>query len=178
MVECGPEPEVLSSINHPQVQEHKRHGECRDLQLRSGPGVTVLWARLCAPSSDLVYKSSVWPRAPKAAPSRQKAKSVKKPRVAMGDTAKVCESKGGQGRDPRLGKESRNRAGTDFNHGNMEDAYISGGRADVRGPLEDLEDSLFSSSLQRVDQRRRVFRFVVASKGLVCRVVSETVRHL
>ncbi|CAM9274564.1 unnamed protein product [Scytosiphon promiscuus] len=157
VIDCGPKPETVSSTNQSQGQDHESHGGCRDLHVRSGPGVTVLWARLCAPSSDLVYKSSVWPRAHKVSPSRRE-KSTKTTRTASGDTAKVCDGKGGHRKDLLTGKGFRTSTGIDTIDSNLENADVSGGRAGAGGQLEDLEDSLFSSSSQRVDQRRRVFR--------------------
>ncbi|CAM9101749.1 unnamed protein product, partial [Hapterophycus canaliculatus] len=157
-VEGGSEPKVASPTKQPRVQEYQSHEGCRDLHVRSGPGVTVLWARLCTPSSDLVYKSSVWPRAPKAPPTRQRAKSAKVSSVASGDAAKACGGNGVRGTDSRPGNESRTSSGIDSNDGNMENAHLAGDGTGVGDPLEDLEDCLVSSSSQRVDQRRRVFR--------------------
>ena len=150
-----------SSTHVTQNHKHDRDEPSRELHVRSGPGVTVLWARLCAPSSDLIYKSSVWPKAPNASrPIRRSTKPPKKSRTAVGSTADAgAEGRHELGNPPP--ETDRSAPGQRRCEGNGEEE----GSPSV-GPLEDLEDSLFASSSQRVNQRRRVFRSVLASENI------------
>lgn len=143
-----------------QGEDHELEEPSRDLHVRSGPGVTVLWARLCAPSSDLVYKSSVWPKAPDASrPTRRRAKPSKKSVTTPANTDNAPEAQAGIGQvsSPPETEDSP-PADTGVAQGRTGDKV---GPATDGCPLEDLEDSLFASSSQRVNQRRRVFRCVV-----------------
>lgn len=140
-----------------QREEHEADEPSRDLNVRSGPGVTVLWARLCAPSSDLIYNSSVWPKAPNASrPTRRRSKPSKKSATTT-TNAPGPEAGQGQG-SPAPETESSSPADTGIARGRAGD---QAGPAIDGCPLEDLEDSLFASSSQRVNQRRRVFRSVL-----------------
>lgn len=162
------EPETNSGHSSPspiQGDEHELDEPSRDLHVRSGPGVTVLWARLCAPSSDLIYKSSVWPKAPDASrPTRRRAKPSKKSVSTPVSTGNVPEAEAGHEQaSPPPETEDSSPADAGVAQGRAGD---NAGPAKDGCPLEDLEDSLFASSSQRVNQRRRVFRCVLASTRL------------
>lgn len=153
------DPESNTSPSTNQGEEHKLDEPSRDLHVRSGPGVTVLWARLCATSSDLIYKSSVWPKAPNASrPTRRRAKPSEKSVTIPVSTPHAPEAEV----ENKLGSpppetENSSLADTGVGQGRPED---KAGPAKSGSPLEDLENSLFASSSQRVNQRRRVFRSV------------------
>lgn len=155
--EDDPELNTRPSMN--QGEEHELGESSRDLCVRSGPGVTVLWARLCAPSSDLIYKSSVWPKAPNASrPTRRRVKLSKKSVTTPDSPANAPGAEEGNGPgSPIPETECSSPADTDAAQRRTGDKAE---QATDGGPLEDLEDSLFASSSQRVNQRRRVFRSV------------------
>lgn len=161
------DPEFNTSPSTNQAEEHELDESSRDLHIRSGPGVTVLWARLCAPSSDLIYESSVWPKAPNASrPTRRRAKPVKKSVTTPVSTVNTPEAESENGRGCPTPETDRS---------SPTDSGVAQGRAENKtgpaidgSPLEDLEDSLFASSSQRVHQRRRVFRSDIMSTTLKC----------
>lgn len=155
-----PECNAALPTNQTEEQEYQTDEPSRDLHVRSGPGVTVLWARLCAPSSDLAYKTSAWPQAPnEARPTRQRAKLKKKPASAAVTASDAPTAEGVHERSsPQPETECNAPADIDATQARSE-----GGTGPPSGdscPLEDLEDGLFASSSQRVKQRRRVFRSV------------------
>lgn len=159
------DPEFNTSPSTNPREGHELDEPSLDLHVRSGPGVTVLWARLCAPSSDLIYKSSVWPKAPNASrPTRRRAEPPKKSVTTPVSTAGAPEAEKGNEQDsPPPVTESSSPADTGFVPGRTGD---KAGAVTDGCPLEDLEDSLFASSSQRVNQRRRVFRSVSVSTSL------------
>lgn len=150
-----PELNTAPSTNQTKEEEYQSDEPSRDLHVRSGPGVTVLWARLCTPSSDLVYKSSAWPQAPNnARPIRRRAKP---PRKSASATSNAPKAEGAHQRgSPPL--ETESSAPTDIDATQARGGGEAGPAGGDGCPLEDLEDSLFASSSQRVKQRRRVFR--------------------
>lgn len=151
------ESDETPSTNHGEERDELEESSSRDLHVRSGPGVTVLWARLCAPSSDLIYKSSVWPIAPNASrPTRRRVKPSKKSGAIPASTANAPEAEVGSDRlSPPPGTESSSPADTHCRTGEKAGPALGG------CPLEDLEDSLYASSSQRVSQRRKVFRSAI-----------------
>lgn len=161
--EAVPECNTTLPTNHMEEQEYQNDEPSRDLHVRSGPGVTVLWARLCAPSSDLAYKSSAWPQAPnEARPTRRRAKTKKKPVSAAVSASDAPKAEGVHERSsPQPETESNAPADIDATQVRSEGVTRPPSRDSC--PLEDLEDSLFASSSQRVKQRIRVFRSVDGS---------------
>lgn len=150
---------------NPEEEPQSNEPSC-DLHVRSGPGVTVLWARLCAPSSDLVYKSSAWPQAPNACrPTRRRAKPPKKSATAAVSASNAPKAEGvhERGSPP---PETESSAPADVDTTQSQSGGVAGPPSGDSCPLEDLEDSLFASSSQRVKQRRRVFRSVIGSSNM------------
>lgn len=146
-------------------QDHRRDEQSRDLHVQNGPGVTVLWARLCSPSSDLVYKRSVWPKVSAASrPTRRRGKPRK---------TSATEAEGEHEWDATLGNSSTGPGPIDAGGSGGGKAQPPRGTADTGGPLEDMENSLYASSSQRVNHRKRVFRWVdnfdnLETFGVVC----------
>ncbi len=156
--EDEPESSRMSPAHATQSHEHEHDKLSRELDVRSGPGVTVLWARLCAPSSDLIYKSSVWPKAPNAyRTTRRSAKPPNKSRTPRGGYAAGIAAEG----DHEHGSTPPEADGPSPVKRGLEGKEEKKRYPSVGGPLEDLEDSLFVSSSHRVNQRRKVFRFVL-----------------
>ncbi|CAM9113005.1 unnamed protein product [Ectocarpus fasciculatus] len=138
-------------------QDHRSDGQSRDLHVQNGPGVTVLWARLCSPSSDLVYKRSVWPEVSAASrPTRRRGKprttSATAPVSATTEVERQHEWDATPG-NPSTGPGTINGDGSGGGKGQP-----PRGTTDTGGPLEDMENCLYASSSQRVNHRKRVFR--------------------
>lgn len=159
-----------AGIAHEREQECCTSSESLDLNVRSGPGVTVLWARLCTPSSDLAYKGSTWPSRPtKSSPSHLSRRRDKaSPKVAT-ETAGAARENGPAERGhvgeaasavrvcstPAVGIESEHEG----------DVRHLGGRETEGGgaTLVDLEDRLLARTRNRINQRHTVFRSVGSS---------------
>lgn len=155
-LEDEPESSRMSPTHETQSHEHEHDKPSRELDVRSGPGVTVLWARLCAPSSDLIYKSSVWPKAPNVSRNtRRSAKPPNKSRTARGCVAGAGAEGGHENGSTQPETEEPSPVKRGF------EGKKKKKRTPSVGPLEDLEDSLFASSSHRVNQRRKVFRSVL-----------------
>lgn len=137
-----------------------------NLHVRGGPGVTVLWARLCGPS-DLAYKSSTWPSKPRAPTtsrhSRRSARTcVQSATNPPGSSQTRSVEATSEEREPKESAcTSADAVGDRRREGDVEHAETELGS---EKPLEDLEKGLFSSTWRRVHQRKRVFRYVA---GLV-----------
>ncbi|CBJ27253.1 hypothetical protein Esi_0063_0079 [Ectocarpus siliculosus] len=149
----------VSSANQAREHEqgHRSDEQSRDLHVQNGPGVTVLWARLCSPSSDLVYKRSVWPEA--SAASRQ-TRPRGKPRKtsATAPVNATTEAEGEHEWDATPGDPSTGPGPIDAGDSGGGKPKLPRGTTDTGGPLEDMENSLYASSSQRVNHRKRVFR--------------------
>lgn len=138
-------------------REHEqKHGErSTTFDLQSGPGVTVLSARLCGTSSDVAYKSSTWPSAPRAPSASRPIQRRVRP------SAKFVTDKDGP---PKVGctkwaalKEKQTLGARSGNNSRQDVVTILPGNSK---DLEDLEKSLLATSWRRINQRKRVFRWV------------------
>lgn len=136
-----------------------------NLHVRGGPGVTVLWARLCGPS-DLVYKSSTWPSKPRApTASRHSRRSsgtcVQSAASPPGSSQTRSVESTWEEREPKESAyTSTDAVGDRRKQGDVENAETE---LVAEQPLEDLEQGLVSSTWRRVHQRKRVFRYVHGS---------------
>ncbi|CAM9224200.1 unnamed protein product [Ectocarpus sp. 4 AP-2014] len=138
-------------------QDHRSDEQSRDLHVQNGPGVTVLWARLCSPSSDLVYKRSVWPEASTASrPTRRRGKPRKTSATAPVNA--TTEAEGEHEWDATPGDPRTGPGPIDAGSSGGGKPKLPRGTTDTGGPLEDMESSLYASSSQRVNHRKRVFR--------------------
>lgn len=148
-------------------REHENDGFSVNLDVRSVPGVTVLWARLCGPSSDIAYKSSTWPSRPSvpraSRSTRRRTRPFKQPtRDKAGSDQRMSAAHVGTEENPAKLTAASNQSTADEGR-RAEKVEPSEGGADPAPPLEDLEESLVTSSLRRVSQRKRVFRSVGSS---------------
>ena len=175
--ECLRQP--LQACNNQSL--HECSSQSLALDVPSGPGVTVLWARLCKPSSDLAYKRSAWPARPRRPGpshnlSRRRGKALRKVptdkqsgKVATGKISRKVRTEtvgvanvAPTGRNDVRGLE----AAVCITPVEVEcmcegDVRRLNGRGEGgAAPLEELEDRLLVSSWRRIHQRHRVFRSV------------------
>lgn len=139
-------------------QKEKEEGNSLDLHVPSGPGVTVLWARLCEPS-DVVCNSAVWPSRPRvpniSRPTQRKARSREYPEIDAASALHISsfEREGKGGSPTPAASASVNAEGScGENCGQKETEEAT------QAPLDQLEEDFFLSSWRRVNQRRCVSR--------------------
>lgn len=149
---------------HERGQECSTSSQSLNLNVRSGLGVTVLWARLCTPSSDLAYEGSNWPSRPtKSSPSHLSRRRDKPSPKGATETA-VAERENNPAQWGDVGEAASavrvcSTPVVDSECENGRDARrLSGGAT-----LVDLEERLLASTWNRINQRHTVFRFVGSS---------------
>lgn len=146
------------------VIDGDQHGNCaesRNLQLQGDIGVTVLCSRLCGPS-DMVYKRAAWPSRPErpatSRPCRRKARTTRKVSKVRDIVPKIYP-------DERE-NESHDKDGAGSTSDSTRDELNVDKKSAPSAALDVLEDRLSTSSWRRVNQRRKVFRYMVCSRGL------------
>lgn len=122
-----------------------------DLQVQSGPGITMLWARLCRPS-DSVFNNSVCPpsqpRTPNSTrPNRRRARNEKSPTTSTTSATLAGTVRDASVADTQVSKE----------------CHAGQPGSDKNSSLERLEGVLDESSWRRVMHRKHVFRCVSSS---------------